>query len=94
MELPMVGSPAPLPAVHAVSPPPDDRPLWALVLLVLAVLLLNTLISCQSILTLFANAGWTARTQKVLAVLAAVHATLQDAESGQRGYLSPESRVT
>src|SRR5947209_1324912 len=53
----------------------------------LAVLLVNGLVSYWNIRTLFANVQAVTRTHEALAQLQDVLSTLQDAETGQRGYL-------
>jgi PAS domain S-box-containing protein len=50
-------------------------------------LALNALVSYQSVRVVTAQDGWVAHTQQVLAALDNVRATVDDAETGQRGYI-------
>src|SRR5919198_71035 len=52
-------------------------------------LALNGLVSYLSVSVVTAQDGWVAHTQQVLAALDSVRATVDDAETGQRGYILP-----
>ena len=71
-----------------MKPPMASRRGLIVAAAITAVLLaLNALVSYQSVRVVTAQDSWVAHTQQVLAALDNVRATVDDAETGQRGYI-------